>query len=67
MYKRQEYDYVARMGGDEFVVVAPGLAADAAASRAHQLKELAKQAGREVCSCLLYTSMQQVPTQDAAS
>jgi diguanylate cyclase (GGDEF)-like protein/putative nucleotidyltransferase with HDIG domain len=46
----REYDYVARMGGDEFVVVAPGLAADAAASRAHQLKELAKQAGREVCS-----------------
>jgi len=45
----REYDYVARMGGDEFVVVAPGLSADAAASRAHQLKELAKQAGREVC------------------
>jgi diguanylate cyclase (GGDEF)-like protein len=45
----REYDYVARMGGDEFVVVAPGLTADAAASRTHQLKELAKQAGREVC------------------
>jgi len=37
------------MGGDEFVVVAPGLTPDAAASRMHQLKELAKQAGREVC------------------
>ena len=45
----REYDYVARMGGDEFVVVAPGLTADAAAGRMHQLKELAKQAGREVC------------------
>ena len=45
----REYDYVARMGGDEFVVVAPGLSADAASSRMHQLRELAKQAGREVC------------------
>jgi diguanylate cyclase (GGDEF)-like protein/putative nucleotidyltransferase with HDIG domain len=45
----REYDYVARMGGDEFVVVAPGLTTDASAKRAHQLQELAKQAGREVC------------------
>ena len=45
----REYDYVARMGGDEFVVIAPGLAADASTKRAHQLRELAKQAGREVC------------------
>ncbi len=45
----REYDYVARMGGDEFVVIAPGLVADASAKRAHQLQELAKQAGREVC------------------
>src|ERR1700691_975584 len=45
----REYDYVARMGGDEFVVVAPGLAADAAGKRAEQLRPLAKQAGHEVC------------------
>jgi diguanylate cyclase (GGDEF)-like protein/putative nucleotidyltransferase with HDIG domain len=46
----REYDYVARMGGDEFVVIAPGLLADAAVKKAHQLRELAKQAGIEVCA-----------------
>ena len=46
----REYDYVARMGGDEFVVIAPGLPADAAAKKAYQLQELAKQAGFEVCA-----------------
>jgi diguanylate cyclase (GGDEF)-like protein/putative nucleotidyltransferase with HDIG domain len=46
----REYDYVARMGGDEFVVIAPGLPAEAAAKKASQLRELAKQAGIEVCA-----------------
>src|SRR5271167_2101714 len=46
----REYDYVARMGGDEFVVIAPGLPPDAAAKKAYQLRELAKQAGIEVCA-----------------
>ncbi len=45
----REYDYVARMGGDEFVVIAPGLAADAAGKKAEQMRALARQAGNEVC------------------
>ncbi|MGO9127336.1 MAG: diguanylate cyclase [Terriglobales bacterium] len=46
----REYDYVARMGGDEFVVIAPGLPTDALAKKADQLRDLAKQAGVEVCA-----------------
>ncbi len=46
----REYDYVARMGGDEFVVVAPGLTLEAATKKADSLRELARQAGHEVCS-----------------
>ncbi len=45
----REYDYVARMGGDEFVVIAPGLPADAAAKKVDQIRPLAMQAGFEVC------------------
>jgi diguanylate cyclase (GGDEF)-like protein/putative nucleotidyltransferase with HDIG domain len=45
----REYDYVARMGGDEFVVIAPGLTADAAGKKAEQMKALARQAGTDVC------------------
>ncbi len=45
----REYDYVARMGGDEFVVIAPGLQAGAAAKKVEQIRPLAMQAGFEVC------------------
>src|SRR5579862_8880558 len=45
----REYDYVARMGGDEFVVIAPGLPGEVATKKADQLRELARQAGIEVC------------------
>ena len=46
----REYDYVARMGGDEFVVIAPGLTAEAATRKAEQMRDLAQRAGREVCN-----------------
>ena len=45
----REYDYAARMGGDEFVIVAPGMTETAMAERSSLLNALAKQAGRDVC------------------
>jgi len=45
----REYDYVARMGGDEFVVIAPGLNAESALKKADQMRELARQVGQEIC------------------
>src|SRR5215472_1861094 len=45
----REYDYVARMGGDEFVVIAPGLTQEAAARKAEQMRELVHRVGQEIC------------------
>jgi diguanylate cyclase (GGDEF)-like protein len=45
----REYDYAARMGGDEFVIVAPGMTETALIERSTMLNALAKQAGREGC------------------
>ncbi|MBY0502585.1 MAG: diguanylate cyclase [Bryobacteraceae bacterium] len=44
----REYDYVARMGGDEFVLLFPGTTAEATALFASRLTEVAEAAGREV-------------------
>jgi len=44
----REYDYVARMGGDEFVIVAPGLEPEAAQEKAQRLNDIAKAAGFQV-------------------
>ena len=45
----REYDYVARMGGDEFVVIAPGLGVEAATKKVELIRPLARQAGFDVC------------------
>jgi diguanylate cyclase (GGDEF)-like protein/putative nucleotidyltransferase with HDIG domain len=45
----REYDYVARMGGDEFVIVAPNMTHSAVNEKAILLGSLAQQAGHQIC------------------
>jgi len=45
----REYDYVARMGGDEFVMLLPGIGPDAVAERLKALEQVVMDAGRSVC------------------
>ncbi|MBZ5599318.1 MAG: diguanylate cyclase [Acidobacteriia bacterium] len=45
----REHDYLSRMGGDEFVVVVPGLREQSATEIAERLRGTLAQAGRAVC------------------
>ena len=45
----REYDYSARMGGDEFVIVAPGLGNEATVEMVQRLHSMVSQVGREIC------------------
>lgn len=45
----REYDYVARMGGDEFVLVLPGLRLDQVQQKIQLLQSITAEAGRETC------------------
>jgi diguanylate cyclase (GGDEF)-like protein len=45
----RDSDYTARMGGDEFVIIAPSMPPSLVAERAMIFSSLAQRAGREVC------------------
>jgi diguanylate cyclase (GGDEF)-like protein len=45
----REYDYVARMGGDEFVVIAPNMTVAAASQKSGLLSTLAQRASHQIC------------------
>jgi diguanylate cyclase (GGDEF)-like protein len=45
----RDYDYVARMGGDEFVLILPDISMEAARRKMLELDQIAREAGIEVC------------------
>jgi diguanylate cyclase (GGDEF)-like protein len=45
----REYDYAARIGGDEFVLVAPGLPPDAVIEISERLQSTAMDVGQAIC------------------
>jgi diguanylate cyclase (GGDEF)-like protein/putative nucleotidyltransferase with HDIG domain len=51
----REYDYAARIGGDEFVIVAPGMPAEAIAEMSERLQKTAAEAGNEICAHQILT------------
>ena len=52
----REYDYAARMGGDEFVIVAPNMTPGSVSERARLLSAMAQEASREVCGTDMLTA-----------
>ena len=44
----REYDYVARMGGDEFVLITPNLPQDVAVAKQNQLRKIAEEIGQQM-------------------
>ena len=45
----RDYDYIARMGGDEFVALLPGLKSEDAAAKASDFEALVREVSAEVC------------------